>query len=243
MDKLIFTAVSGAERTLRAQQVRANNLANADTPGFRANIELASVQAMSGNGYGYDNVHMSRLEADAVSARAGVIRETGRSLDVAVAGSGYLAVEWDNGEAYTRAGAIDIDANGALSVNGRPLLGEGGAIVLPPHTSVDIANDGTISVMPEGGTLSQIVDRLRLVSAEGAELAKNEAGLIVPRNGEPLAQDPNVTVRSRAIEGSNVSAVEEMVAVMALNRSFEMQMKMFKASDSMNESGNRLLGG
>lgn len=240
MDKLIFTAVSGAERTLRAQQVRANNLANADTPGFRANVELASVQAMSG--YGYDDVHLSRTEADAISTRAGTVRETGRALDVAVGGNGYLAVEWNDGEAYTRAGAIEIDAQGALSVNGRPLLGEGGPIVLPPNTAVDIAPDGTISVMPEGATLTQVIDRLRLVSADGADLSKNEAGLIVSRNGDPLAADQNITVRSRALEGSNVSAVEEMVAVMSLNRSFEMQMKMFKASDSMNESGNRLLG-
>ncbi len=240
MDKFIFTAVSGAERTLRAQQVRANNLANADTPGFRANIELASVQALGG--YGFDDVHLSRNQADAVSVRSGAVRDTGRSLDVAVNGNGYLAVEFGEAEAYTRAGAIDIDANGALSVNGRPLLGEGGAIVLPPHTAVDIANDGTISVMPEGGTVTQIIDRLRLVSADGAQLTKNEAGLIVTRDGQQLAADPNVTVRGRALEGSNVSAVEEMVAVMSLNRSFELQMKMFKASDSMNESGNRLLG-
>jgi len=240
MDKLIFTAVSGAERTLRAQQVRANNLANADTPGFRANIELASAQAMAG--YGYDDVHMARTEADTISTRAGSVRETGRALDVAIGGNGYLAVEYGGAEAYTRSGAIDIDAQGALSVNGRPLLGEGGPIVLPPNTAVDIAPDGTISVLPEGATLTQVIDRLRLVSADGAELTKNEAGLIVSRNGDALAADQNVTVRSRALEGSNVSAVEEMVAVMSLNRSFEMQMKMFKASDSMNESGNRLLG-
>jgi len=240
MDKLIFTAVSGAERTLRAQQVRANNLANADTPGFRANIELASTQALGG--YGYDDVHMASAEADTISTRAGTVRETGRALDVALSGNGYLALDWNGGEAYTRAGAIAIDATGALSVNGRPLLGEGGPIVLPPHTAVDIAADGTISVLPEGATLNQVVDRLRLVSAEGAELSKNEAGLIVARNGEALAQDPNARLQSRALEGSNVSAVEEMVAVMSLNRSFELQMKMFKASDSMNESGNRLLG-
>lgn len=241
MDKLIFTAVSGAERTMRAQQVRANNLANADTPGFRANIELASVQSL--RGYGYDDVHLSKTEADAVSTRAGTVRETGRSLDVAINGSGFLAVEWNGGEAYTRAGSIDIDAQGALSVGGRPLLGEGGPITLPPHTAVDIAADGTISVMPEGGTLMQVVDRLRLVNGEGFDLTKNEAGLIVSRGGAPLADDPNVTVRGRALEGSNVSAIEEMVAVMSLNRSFEMQMKLFKASDNMNEAGNRLLGG
>ena len=241
MDKLIFTAVSGAERTLRAQQVRANNLANIETTGFRANLEVAATQAMQ-QGYGYDSMHLSKVDADSISTRAGAVRETGRPLDVALNGNGYLAVQYGEGEAYTRAGSIDIDAEGNLSVNGHPLIGEGGPIVLPPHQAVEIGSDGTISVLTEGATLMQAVDRLRLVNAEGAELTKNEAGLIVSRTGDPLEADPNVSVRGRALEGSNVSAVEEMVAVMSLNRSFEMQMKLFKASDSMNEVGNRLVG-
>jgi flagellar basal-body rod protein FlgF len=221
--------------------VHANNLANADTAGFRANLEVAATQAMQ-NGYGYDSMHLAKTEADTISTRAGAVRETGRPLDVAISGAGYLAVQYGEGEAYTRAGAIDIDANGALSVNGHPLMGEGGPIVLPPHQAVEIGSDGTISVLTEGATLMQPVDKLRLVNAEGAELTKNEAGLIVSRDSNPLEADPNVAVRGRALEGSNVSAIEEMVAVMSLNRSFEMQMKMFKASDSMNEAGNRLIG-
>jgi flagellar basal-body rod protein FlgF len=239
MDKLIFTAVSGAERTMRAQQVHANNLANMETAGFRANLEQQSTTALGG--YGYDDRHLATSEADTISTRAGSVRETGRALDVAL-DNGYLAVQWGDGEAYTRAGAIDIDAAGALSVHGRALLGEGGAIVLPPHTAVEIGTDGTISVQTEGATTMQVVDKLRLVNAEGSELTKNEAGLIVARSGAPLEADANVKVRSRALEGSNVSAIEEMVAVMSLNRSFEIQMKLFKASDSMNEAGNRLLG-
>jgi flagellar basal-body rod protein FlgF len=243
MDKLIFTAVSGAERTMRAQQVHANNLANMDTPGFRANFELATAQAlMQGYGQGYDDRHFSRLQDDTVSTRAGAVRETGRALDVALNGKGYLAVQYGDGEAYTRAGNIDIDANGALSIGGRALLGEGGPIVLPQNTGVEIARDGTISVSTEGSNQLQVVDRLRLVNAEGPELTKNEAGLLVTRGGQPLDADPTLTVRSRALEGSNVSAVEEMVATMALNRTFEMQMKLFKASDDMNSAGNRLLG-
>jgi flagellar basal-body rod protein FlgF len=114
--------------------------------------------------------------------------------------------------------------------------------VLPPHSAVEIGTDGTISVMAEGAVTMQVIDKLRLVNAEGPELTKNEAGLIVARNGEGLQADPNITVRGRALEGSNVSAVEEMVATMALNRSFELQMKLFQASDKMNEAGNRLLG-
>jgi flagellar basal-body rod protein FlgF len=242
MDKLIFTAVAGAERTMRAQQVRANNLANMDTPGFRANLELASTQSMQSHGYGYDDVHMTRSEADAISTRPGTIRETGRPLDVAIAGNGFFTVEWAGGEAYTRAGAIEIGADGALSVGGRALLGDGGPIVLPPHRAVEIGTDGTVSVMPEGGIAMQVIDRLRLVNAEAQELTKNEAGLVVSRGGEALPVDPNVTVRPRALEGSNVSAVEEMVATMSLNRTFEMQMKLFQAGDKMNEAGNRLLG-
>ncbi|UVW29703.1 flagellar basal body rod protein FlgF [Massilia sp. H6] len=240
MDKLIFTAVSGAERTLRGQQVHANNLANIETAGFRANLEVAATQALRGSGY--DSRHMAKMEADTISTRSGAVRETGRALDVAVNGNGYLAVQYGEGEAYTRAGAIDIDANGALSVHGHPLIGEGGPITLPPHQAVEIGLDGTISVLTEGATAMQAIDKLRLVNAEGAELTKNEAGLIVSRRGDPLEADANVTVRGGALEGSNVSAVEEMVAVMSLNRSFEIQMKLFKASDSMNEVGNKLIG-
>ena len=241
MDKLIFTAVSGAERLMRSQQVHANNLANLDTTGFRASMEVATQEQLGG--FGYDDRHMSTMQADMVNTRAGAVRETGRPLDVAIGGQGYLAVQYGDGEAYTRSGEIEIGSDGALSVHGHPLLGEGGPIVLPQHTAVEIGTDGTISVLTEGATQMQVVDKLKLVNATGAELTKNEAGLIVSRDGGNLPTDPNVKVRPRALEGSNVSAVEEMVATMSLNRSFEVQMRLFKASDSMNETGNKLIAG
>jgi flagellar basal-body rod protein FlgF len=240
MDKLIFTAVSGAERLMKAQQVHANNLANLDTSGFRASMEASGNVELGG--FGFDDRHLSTMQADTLSTRAGAVRETGRPLDVAIGGQGYLAVQYGDGEAYTRSGEIEISADGALSVHGHALLGEGGPITLPPHTAVEIGTDGTISVLTEGATQMQVVDKLRLVNAEGAELTKNEAGLIVSRDGGNLNADPNVAVRPRSLEGSNVSAVEEMVATMSLNRSFEIQMKLFQASDKMNEAGNRLLG-
>ena len=241
MDKLIFTAASGADRLMRAQQVHANNLANLDTAGFRANMEVAG-HAKPNGGYGYDDVHMTNMQADTLSTRAGSVRETGRPLDVAIGGKGWLAVQYGDGEAYTRSGEIEMSAEGALSVHGHPLMGEGGPITLPPHTAVEIGTDGTISVLTEGAKQMQVIDKLRLVNAEGTELTKNEAGLIVARDGSALATDPNVKLRSRALEGSNVSAVEEMVATMSLNRSFEIQMKLFQASDKMNEAGNKLIG-
>lgn len=240
MDALIYTAMSGAERALRGQQVRANNLANIDTGGFRANMEMSTAQTV--NGYGYDDRHMSQLQANSVSTRQGTLKATGRELDVAIAGNGFLTVEGPTGEAYTRAGNMALDENGTLRINGNVVLGEGGPITLPEYSKIDIGADGTISIQNPGTTVMQTVDKLRLVKAESSELTKNEAGLLVARDGVPLATDATVVVRPGHLEGSNVSAVEEMVATMSLNRSFEMQMKVFKASDSMTESGNRLLG-
>ncbi len=185
MDALIYTAMSGAERALHAQQVHANNLANLDTGGFRANLELATSQAVPG--YGYDARHVGQLQANALSTRPGAIKETGRDLDVAIAGDGFIAVQWQDGEAYTRAGALVVDAAGTLTVNGRPVLGDGGPIVLPEHKRVAIGVDGSVAIQPPGQQTMQTIDRIKLVKGEASELTKNQAGLIVTRNGNELA--------------------------------------------------------
>ena len=241
MDSLIFTAMSGAERALRGQQVRANNLANADTVGFRADMEMSTSQSVQG--YGYDDRHMAQLQANSVNTRQGTLKATGRELDVAISGAGFLTVEGPTGEAYTRAGAMVLDETGTLRINGNVVLGEGGPITLPEYSKIDIGTDGTISIQNPGTTTMQTVDKLRLVKAEGSELTKNESGLLIARDGVPLATDPTVVLRSGHLEGSNVSAVEEMVATMSLNRTFEVQMKLFKSTDTMAETGNRLISG
>jgi flagellar basal-body rod protein FlgF len=240
MDALIFTLMSGAERSLRAQQVHANNLANIETNGFRADLEVATSEAVQ-RGYGYDARHMSRLEANAVSTREGPVRQTGRDLDVAIIGQGYFAVQFGDGEAYTRAGNFTLDQDGTLTLNGRPVLGDGGPIVLPEHSALQIGEDGSISIRAAGETEMQVIDKLRLVKPEGDTVTKNSAGLIVSRSGEPLPIDDTVRVRSGHLEGSNVSAIEEMVATMNLNREFEIQMKLYRAADAMAETGNRLV--
>ncbi|HSI60760.1 MAG TPA: flagellar basal body rod protein FlgF [Ideonella sp.] len=241
MDALIYTLMSGAERSMRAQQVHANNLANLETAGFRADMEMSVSQAVEG--FGYDARHVTKLQTNGISSREGAVRQTGRELDLAVQGAGYLAVQQGAGgaEAYTRAGNLQIDAEGALSVNGRPVLGDGGPIVLPPYSRMDIATDGTISIQAPGQEAMQPVDKLKLVKADAAQLTKNVAGLLVTRSGDPLAADETVKVQGGHLEGSNVSAVEEMVATMGLNRDFEVQMKLYKAADSMAEAGNRLI--
>lgn len=239
MDKLVYTVMTGAERSFHAQQVHANNLANAETDGFRADYEVAASQVVPG--YGFDTRHQSQFSSDVVAQRSGSLRPTGRSLDVAVLGdNGYLSVALGDAEAYTRAGAMQIAEDGALTLNGRAVLGDGGPIVLPPHREVSIASDGTISVLPQDGEELQEVDRLKLVQA-GANLQKTAQGLLVSRDGQPLPASDTVRVRGGALEGSNVRAVEEMVAVMDISRQFEIQMKLYQAADSMADAGNRLL--
>ncbi|WP_202624226.1 flagellar hook-basal body complex protein, partial [Steroidobacter agaridevorans] len=175
MDALIFTLMSGAERSMRAQQIHANNLANLETGGFRADLELATSKAVN-TGYGYDARHMSQLQANSVASREGVLRQTGQDLDVAVSGQGYFAVQFGEGEAYTRAGHFVVDQDGQLMLDGRAVLGDGGPIVLPQFSRVQIASDGVISIEAPGSTEMQEVDRLRLVKPDAAEVTKNPAG-------------------------------------------------------------------
>ncbi|AOJ06005.1 flagellar basal body rod protein FlgF [Burkholderia mayonis] len=242
MDALIYTVMSGAGRALRALEVHANNIANAQTDGFRAELESARTRSVAG--YGYDSRHLIELQANVLSADAGVVEETDRELDAAIQGRGYFTVQGPNGgNAYTRAGNFQVDADGALTINGRPVIGEGGPVVLPEFTSVRIGEDGTLSITVAGDTEVQAVDRLELVDADASELVKNEIGLLVPRNGAPLPASDDVRVLGGHLERSNVSPVDEMTSTMALNRAFEVQMRLYNAAGDMADAGNRLIRG
>ncbi|MFB9157431.1 flagellar basal body rod protein FlgF [Chromobacterium violaceum] len=243
MDKLIYTAMSGAGRMLRAQQIHANNLANAETGGFRADIDTAVSQQVPG--YGYDARLLSQNAPTALSDRNGTVVETGRDLDIALQGDGFFAVAAPDGsEAYTRAGSMVAGPDGTLRVNGHPVLGDGGPIRLPEgFLKVSVAADGTISVLNPDDAAMQPVDKLKLVKPDPREVGKRPDGLIAARQGGPLPVDDSVRVQSGHLERSNVSAVEEMVSTMTLNRNFEMQMKLFNAASDMNEAGNRLVRG
>jgi len=242
MDALIYTAMSGAERVQRAQAVHANNLANLETAGFRANIEQASAAQVQG--YGYDARHMAQERSDVISARTGTQRDTGRDLDIAIQGDGLFAVAQggpDGAEAYTRGGNFSVDPEGRLRLGQHVVLGEGGPIVLPAHDKLEVQADGSIAILAAGQAEMQTVDKLKLVNPGFRQMTKNEAGLLVMRDGSTPAADPNVQVAAGKLESSNVSAVEEMVTTMNLAREFELQMRLYKAADGMADAGNRLV--
>lgn len=239
MDRLAYTAMTAANRTLESLSVRANNLANANTPGFRADME--SAQAVDIKGYGYDSRHLATVKNDGVDMTPGTLTVTGRDLDFAIRGQGLIALQDGNGEAYTRHGSMVVDSEGRLTINGRQVMGEGGPIVLPEYDNVSIGEDGTISVMPRGDYLMTEVDKIKLVDAPAAELKKNAAGLLVRKDGQPAQAAENVRLVSGYLEASNVSSIDQLTATLSLNRTFETQVKMMKAAEDMASAGDRLL--
>ncbi|MGE4407832.1 flagellar basal body rod protein FlgF [Pseudomonas sp.] len=241
MDRLGYTAMTAASRTMLSLQVRSNNLANVSTPGFRADLERAQSVAVAG--YGYDSRHMALADDNGVSLAAGPMVATGRELDFAVKGNGLIVLEDGAGEAYTRQGSMQVDAEGRLTLNGRAVLGEGGPIVLPEYDRMEIGNDGTVSIMAPGDWMMAEVDRIRLVDVPAANLMKNPAGLLVTRDGEPAQPSEEVRLASGFLESSNVSAIDELASTMSLNRLFETQVKMMKAAEDLSDAGNRMIRG
>ncbi|NAW57042.1 MULTISPECIES: flagellar basal body rod protein FlgF [unclassified Vibrio] len=240
MDSLLFTATSGASRVLKAQHVRSNNLSNADTAGFRADMER--VRSVPLHGSGFDGRTMVATNSAMTRFDAGDIVKTGRPLDVAIMGDGYLTVQTPEGqEAYTRAGNIEVDNFGALYVNGFPLMGDNGPLILPDYQKVEISERGQVSVIPPGGGAELEVGRLKLVKPPMEELQKESDSLLHNVAGVPFEADETVQLAPEHIEGSNVSAIDELLTVMSLTRNFEMQIRMMKTAETLAQAGNKLM--
>lgn len=239
MDRLIYLSMSAAKATMQRQEVLAHNLANASTNGFRA--EMAALRAVPVRGDGASTRVYTLETTVGYDDAPGVVQTTGRPLDVAVAGKSWLAVQaLDGTEAYTRAGALEVNVEGTLvDVAGRPVLGDGGPITVPANASVDIANDGSVSARVGNGR-PQNVGRIKLVTSED-KLKRGDDGLFRTASGDPLDPDPNARLRSGALEGSNVSAVETMVAMIAAARQFEHQMKMLQNAEQKEQAAAKIL--
>jgi flagellar basal-body rod protein FlgF len=241
VEKLIYTAVSGAELNNTALRVTANNLANVSTTGFKADMEQAQSMMVVGNGF--RTRYMAQLTPVTTDLSSGPIMDTGRNLDIALSDGGYLEVMDDNGNpAYTRAGNLVVDADGFVTVNGRRLQGDGGDIQLPEFGEVEIGSDGIINLTPIGGGVIAEDARIKLASTDG-NLVKGPDGLLRSPDLQPLQADDTIKVRTGALEGSNVNAVAEMIKTMNISRQFEMNVKMMKSADELATSGNKLISG
>ncbi len=239
MDRMIYLSMSGAKATLQRQDTLANNLANVSTTGFRA--ELQSYRAVPVQGSGASTRVFTLETTTGYDSAPGPVATTGRNLDVAVRGDSWLAVQaLDGTEAYTRAGSLDVGADGTLVTrSGLQVLGDGGPIQLPPNSEPSIAGDGSINVrLPSGA--NSVVGKLKLVTPE-ARLERGGDGLFRGPGGDPLEADAAARVQDGALEGSNVSPVESMVAMIAAARQFEAQMKMMQTAEADEKAAAQLL--
>lgn len=240
MDRMIYTAMSGAKHILEQQATNSHNLANVNSTGFRAQIDsFRAVPVVS------EGLNTRTFVVDATVGAdfsSGPIEQTGRNLDVALQGQGWLSVQRPDGsEAYTRNGALKVDENGLLkTASGLTALGDGGPISIPPDVSITIANDGTISSV-NNTTLpgpSNIIGRLKLTNPAESSLTRADDGLFVTKDGTPAEADANVSVVSGALEGSNVNVVNAMVNMISLGRQFDMQMKLLQnAQNNADKAG------
>lgn len=247
MDRIIYTAMSAAKQTLDQQAVVSHNLANASTTGFRA--QLMAMRAMPVAGEGLATRTSVAVIESGTDWTPGPISTTGRDLDIAMNDDAWLAVQdADGNEAYTRRGDLQVDSTGLLMSGGRPVVGDGGPVVIPLGAQAFIGSNGAISIIGDGQeseSLAQI-GRLKLVRPGEQNLLRGEDGLFrLPpdANGQPgvLPADDNATVTTGALEGSNVSAVESMVAMIDNARRYEMQMKVIQDSDDNAQRSNTLL--
>ena len=248
MDRMLYVALSGANETAIAQSNVSNNLANASTPGFLADLNYFRSVPIDGEG---DKTRVNAVDhGNAVDFKPGTKMTTGRDLDIALQGDGWFVVQAPDGsEAYTRRGDLQIDPNGFVTTsNGLPMMGAGGPIVIPPAEKVSIGSDGTISIIPIGAGPNETaeIDRIMMVAPEYAQMEKGEDGLMrmkADENGDrPLAPpDPNQRLQQGMLEGSNVNTVNEMVDMIELQRKFEMQIKMMKTAKEMADSSASMM--
>jgi flagellar basal-body rod protein FlgF len=237
---MIYLSMSGAKATMQRQDTLANNIANVSTPGFRA--ELQAFRAVPVQGSGASTRVYSLETTTGYDPSAGAVTATGRNLDVAVKGNAWLTVQaLDGTEAYTRGGSFEVSNDGTLTTrSGLPVMGDGGPLQVPPNSAVSIGTDGTVSAKGSDGKNSAI-GKLKLVTPE-APLQRGDDGLFRAADGNPLSADDTARVQDGALEGSNVSAVESMVAMISAGRQFEAQMKMISTAEADEKAAAQLLG-
>lgn len=244
MDRLIYTALSGMNSAMDRQRAVANNLANASTPGFRAE-EFSIAPVTLKGGEGHEARAMAQGAVRGANMAAGAVTFTGQPLDIALAGNALLALQApDGGEVYSRRGDLSVAPSGVLqNGDGLPVLGDGGPITLPAGADLSIAEDGTIyqrdPATPEAAPIE--VARIKLANPEGSAVLKDLDGWLRVPEGGALPADPTARVVTGSLEGSNVDTATTLVQMIEAQRSFEQRTQIISTADQLDQASARLM--
>ena len=235
MSTVLQVAAAASRQIANAQAVVTHNLANAGTTAFKADLFYAE------QGY----VNKGEAGASAVDFRVGNIAYTGRDLDVAIAGDGWMQVITPAGEeVLSRRGDLRIDPNGNLiDAEQNQILGDGGPINVPADSRVTIGADGTVSFIPRGETAlgTVVTGRILLVNPAPETLTKGLDGNIRAQGQANLEPAADVQLAVGALETSNVNPIASMVQMIELSRSFEGHIQTMKSADELDASSASLM--
>jgi flagellar basal-body rod protein FlgF len=244
MDKMLWVAMSGAKENMNAVSVRANNLANANTDGFKADLEQA--RSMQAFGEGLPTRVFAMTESPGQNFAAGALQTTGRNMDVAIKDQGWIAVQDQNGnERYTRNGSLEVGTDGLLkNSKGNTIIGDNGPIFVPqPVDKLTIGSNGNVSIRPMGApeNVMEVIGRIKLVNPPNGNIEKGTDGLFKLKDDQVALADANVKLQIGALESSNVNSVEEMTSMIALQRQYEMNVKLMKTADENAQRSESLM--
>ncbi|HJU19975.1 MAG TPA: flagellar basal body rod protein FlgF [Stellaceae bacterium] len=238
--QLFYLALSGLDAVLQRSAAAANNLANRNTTAFKAQRPV--FEALPLTDQGLPNRVMVAAGEDGADLRAGAIERTGRALDVAVKGDGWIAVQAKDGTiGLTRNGALAIAPGGIVETSdGFPVLGQGAVpITLPPLQTVTIGADGTISGALSGQNPNQIaaLNRILLTNPPAAQVQRRNDGLFQTAAGKPQP-DAAVRLEVGALEGSNADPIALMMSMIENTRMFELQTEMVRTAFTAGQGQN-----
>lgn len=243
MDKMIHSSLSAMQGIMARQTAIANNMANASTTGFRAEIVNAKAKHLSSETLDSRAIAYERVLAADLAAAS--VTSTGRPLDVALDGDAMLSVQGPDGEpAYTRRGDLQLSETGLVTTGaGDPVWGESGPLIIPPADTISIAKDGGVWIIPQGnpdGEMQQI-DRLALVSFTGSDIVKGNDNLFRVRDGGALPADADARLTAGSLEGSNVNMTASLVNMIEASRAWETQVKLLATAKDLDSSGASLM--
>jgi len=243
MDRMIYTALTGMDAAMTRQRAVASNLANANTPGFRAETFATTpwhldAQSLDVRGYAQGAVRGADLSQ-------GTVNRTGRDLDIAVNGEALIAFQSPAGEeVYSRRGDMSVDATGRL-INGEGLqaMGQNGPITVPPGWRVSFGSDGTVFAADPAAPDAppEEVARLNLVSTAGSAVVKDLDNQLRVRGGGVLPNDPEAKIITGALEQSNVDSAGTLVQMIEAQRSFERRVQIISTAEQLDQSSASLM--